>query len=423
MRLLIFTAGSRGDVQPFVALGERLRARGHTVRLCTAARFRGFVEESGVEFAPMNDELLQLQEDPEVRRTIEGGGGGLKLLKRVGPMMRAALDDCSAAIDPNADAVIFHPKALAGYHIAEKLHRPGFLAIHGPLFTPTAEFPCYLVPDLHLGGWYNRITYAAVRFATAPYASMVNDWRKTALGLPSRGRFASDLVDPEGHPTRVLYCYSEQLIPTPADWDDSTVVTGYWFLERGGGWTPPPALAAFLEGGPAPIYIGFGSMRGEDPERTSQIVLDAVVKSGQRAVIGSGWGGLVAETCPPEVFIIERAPHDALFPLMAGVVHHGGAGTTAAGLKAGRPTLICPFGLDQPFWGKRVHAAGLGPAPITQRDLTVDGLAAALRELATDEDTAARCQAVGEAIRKEDGVGKAIDVIEADVSAWDATHG
>jgi sterol 3beta-glucosyltransferase len=178
-------------------------------------------------------------------------------------------------------------------------------------------------------------------------------------------------------------------------------------------WTPPPALAAFLDAGPPPVYVGFGSMAGIDPAATTRIVLDAVARAGVRAVLASGWGGIAADAAPPSVFLLDDAPHDALFPRMAAVVHHGGAGTTAAGLRAGVPGVLCPFGVDQPFWGARVQALGAGPAPIPQRKLDAVRLADAIRVAVDDPTMRGVAQRIGAAIHAEDGVGAAIECIEA----------
>jgi UDP:flavonoid glycosyltransferase YjiC (YdhE family) len=200
-------------------------------------------------------------------------------------------------------------------------------------------------------------------------------------------------------------------VPTPADWDASSHVTGYWFLPRQPDWQPPAELLAFLERGPAPVYVGFGSMPSQDAERKTRLVLDAVAQSGQRAILATGWGGLAQASAPPGVFVLDSAPHDWLFERCAAVVHHGGAGTTAAGLRAGKPSVICPFFGDQPFWGRRVHALGAGPQPIPQKKLTAAALAGAMRAAATDPGMAGRAAALGEGIRQEDGVARAVALI------------
>jgi sterol 3beta-glucosyltransferase len=166
------------------------------------------------------------------------------------------------------------------------------------------------------------------------------------------------------------------------------------------------------------VYVGFGSIAGSDPEEKARLVLAALEQSGQRGILASGWGGLRADTLPKNVQMIEQAPHDWLFPRVKAVVHHGGAGTTAAGLRAGKPTIICPFFGDQPFWGQRVYQLGAGPKPIPQKKLTVQGLASAIQVAVSSPDMQQRAAALGEKIRAEDGVARAVVTIEAMLQRW-----
>jgi sterol 3beta-glucosyltransferase len=210
----------------------------------------------------------------------------------------------------------------------------------------------------------------------------------------------------------MLSAYSPSIIPHPTDWPATVAVTGYYFLDAQTDWQPSPALQAFLAAGAPPVYIGFGSMAGRNPEQLATLVLEALAQSGQRGLLLTGWGGLRPETVPDSVFVVNSAPHGWLFPRMAAVVHHGGAGTTAEGLRAGVPTVIVPFVFDQPFWGARVNALGLGPAPIPQKKLTADRLAHAIRVAVTDSGMRQRAKACGAAIRAENGIGNAVHFIQ-----------
>lgn len=411
MNVTILTAGSRGDVQPFVALGKGLNAVGHTVRLCTSTRFEAMVREHGLDYAPMDDSLLQLGETPAGRAAIEGGGNPLGLLRQVRPLLRRMLEDEWRAA-PGSDVILSHPKALGGSHIAEKLGIPGVLSVPLPLYTPTRAFPIPILPQGNLGGWLNRQSYGLVRLIAAPYSGVVNRWRQETLRLPALSRLADPLVQPDGRPVPVLYGFSEHIVPRPADWPPHAVATGYWFLEREDAWQPPPDLLAFLEAGPPPVYVGFGSMAGRDPARLTRIVLDALAESQQRGLLATGWGGLVKEDLPATVFAIEAAPHDWLFEHVSAVVHHGGAGTTAAGLRAGRPTVICPFMGDQHFWGRRVWELGVGPQPIPQKRLSVSALTGAIRLAAGDDTMRQRAAALGAKLRAEDGVARAVEWLQ-----------
>jgi sterol 3beta-glucosyltransferase len=209
----------------------------------------------------------------------------------------------------------------------------------------------------------------------------------------------------------VLYGYSRHVLPPPADWGPDEHVTGYWFLDPEETWQPPADLAAFLAAGPPPVYIGFGSMGSRNPAASAQLALGALAASGQRGILASGWGGLRETDLPESVFMVRAVPHSWLFPQLAAVVHHGGAGTTAAGLRAGVPSLIVPFFGDQPFWGRRVAALGVGPDPLPRKRLSEDTLASAIRQAVGDAGMKVQAAAMAEKIRAEDGVVKAIDLV------------
>ncbi len=210
-----------------------------------------------------------------------------------------------------------------------------------------------------------------------------------------------------------MYGFSPSIVPRPADWGSHVHVTGYWFNDPENGWRPPAELAHFLDAGPPPVYVGFGSMTDRDPAVVARIVLEALEQTGCRAVVLSGWARLPGVTDRPGVHFVENVPHDWLFPKMAAVVHHGGAGTTHAGLRAGAPTVVVPFFTDQPFWGARVAELGVGPRPIPRRELSSDRLATALCRVTRDPVMRARASAIGSRIRAEDGVANAVRALSA----------
>ena len=210
----------------------------------------------------------------------------------------------------------------------------------------------------------------------------------------------------------MLHAYSQHVLPRPGDWPSHAHVTGYWFLDRPDGWEPPQALVDFLDARPPPVYVGLGSMAGRNPGRLTELFLAALRQSGQRAVLLSGWAGLGSADLGDDVFVVDDVPHDWLFPRVSAVVHHGGAGTTAAGLHAGKPTVILPFFADQPFWGRIVHQRGIGPRPIPQQRLSVENLADAIRRAATDPLMAELARKLGANIRAEDGVARAVTLLD-----------
>jgi UDP:flavonoid glycosyltransferase YjiC (YdhE family) len=212
--------------------------------------------------------------------------------------------------------------------------------------------------------------------------------------------------------TPMLSAYSPDIIPHPADWPKCLHITGYFFPELQSDWQPSPKLKSFLEAGDPPVYIGFGSMASRSPEQLAKLTLEALAKSGQRGILLTGWGGLQPEFVPDTVFVVDSVPHAWLFPRTAAVVHHGGAGTTAEGLRAGVPSIIVPFILDQPFWGARIKALGLGPDPIPQKELTADRLAKAIQMAVKDSQMKQRASSYGANIRAENGVGNAVKIVK-----------
>ncbi len=421
MNIFINTLGSRGDVQPYVALGQGLQAAGHKVTICTAARFEQFITDHGLAYGFMNDEVLALVDSEEMREimgnTTNAWGAmqaTMKLSGRVGPLQRMMIDDSwVAAQAANPDLIIFHPKAYGGPHFAEKLGVPAILAPTLPQFIPTAEFPAIGFPDLGLGGWYNRMTYSlTTRLTVLGVGGHTNRWRK-ANGLPAQMRGTNFLLKMKGVPLPVLHPLSAHVLRVPTDWPRTTHASGYWFLPTRTDWQPTPALQSFLAAGEAPVYVGFGSMVGTNPRQLTQTIIAALQQAGVRGILATGWGGLEADDLPQTLFKLDEAPHEWLFPQMAAIVHHGGAGTTAASVAAGKPTLISPYFGDQPFWGKRIHALGVGPQPIPQKKLTVENLADAIRRAVTDPTMRQKAEALGEEVRNEQGVARAISIIEA----------
>ncbi|MCU0568458.1 MAG: glycosyltransferase [Oculatellaceae cyanobacterium Prado106] len=407
-RILILTLGSRGDVQPYIALGKGLKRAGFEVTLATDPSFSEFVSGHGLEFASCGAAFGQLIQTDAGKAAL--AGKNKFSFKEIKSILLQVMDEAWAiAQQVQPDSVIYHPKPLAGYHIAEKLNVPGFLAMALPAYSPTKAFFNPVFGGGDRGSWLKRLSYTLfLKAMVLPYRGLINTWRREKLGLPP---FQDDTTL-NGHPVSKLYAYSPQVLPVPSDWDESSIATGYWFLDADPNWQPPSDLVAFLGQGSPPVYIGFGSMVPMDAQRTTHLVLDAVKRSGQRAVLATGWGGLSPTEIPSHVYVLESVPHDWLFPQCAAIVHHGGAGTTGAGLRAGKPMMICPFFGDQPFWGRQVFELGVGARPIPQKQLTAELLGQAIRSLVADSNMRQQAETLGEQIRAEDGVGRAIAIIE-----------
>jgi UDP:flavonoid glycosyltransferase YjiC (YdhE family) len=417
MHIAILTIGTRGDVQPFVALGVGLKDVGHRVTIATSTAFEALVCRYGLDFTPIVGDLRQLAKAEEVGGWQEAGGNPVRLirglagsLKAVEPVIEQAMRDiwrvCQGADAIIAGGLIY----FCGDYIAQMRRLPVYLAAVGPL-TPTKAFNHPWFP--RSPGWlpvsegiYNRLSHHLARKLL---------WQ---FGRPLLNRAWQKVLDGPSFPfwmpkerLPLLYGYSPMVIPKPNDWSGKQYVTGYWFLERELDWRPPADIVDFLQSGPPPVYVGFGSIMGNRPEQVTEIVLQALRRSSQRGVLMTGWGGLSDVDLPDDVFKTDAIPHDWLFPQMAAVVHHGGSGKTAAGLRAGVPSIIVPFTGDQPFWGQRVYALGVGPKPIPQKRLSTERLAEAITIATTDVAMKHQAAVLGQHIRAEDCVKRAVEII------------
>ncbi|MDA0206480.1 MAG: glycosyltransferase [Acidobacteria bacterium] len=406
MRVAIVTIGTRGDVQPYIALAKRLQAAGHDVVIGAPDNFASWVEGHGIRFHALGMDIEALLQSPEARRVLDGNIFAVgKLLRKTMPTMRAVLGQTWEAAR-EADVIVYHPKAGGAVDVAEATGAGLVCASPIPMFT-TGDFPL-LMPKVNLGRTLNRLTYWPNRFARLLF---INRWRKEQLNLPKPKRLYPLGGFAGGMAARICMV-SPAVFPRPSDWDDGLQMAGYWFLDEAPDWRPDAELAAFLDAGEPPVYIGFGSMAPKNPEAATREIVEGVRRAGVRALLAVGWGGLTKIDLPETVHMIHGAPHHALFPLMSAVVHHGGAGSTAAGLRAGRPTLVCPLSVDQPFWGHLVWKLGCGPRPQRMNRLKAASFAEGLRELVGTEAFRVRAREVAEAIGQEDGVGRAMEVIE-----------
>jgi sterol 3beta-glucosyltransferase len=413
VRIAVLTIGSRGDVEPFLVLASALRGAGHDVRVGAAPNFAPLAAQHGLPFHALGLDTRALMQDAQTRNII--GSGHIFGALRGGPLQR--LRDRQTRITRDAwqiaqqvDAVVYKSGLAAGSTVAEARGIPAVAVALQPM-APTAAFaPPLSGITFDAGALGNR---ALGRVLAAAIWSIgragVHDLRRE-LGLrplPYLG------VRPADEPT-TLHVYSPLVVPRPPDWPPHFHVTGYLVTPDASSWEPPDALRQFLAAGRPPVYIGFGSMTHADPKRLLAQHLEALRRTGQRAVLLGGWTELgQGAHVPDSVHTIAEAPHDWLFPRMAAVVHHGGAGTTAAALRAGVPSLVISHNFDQPFWGRRVLALGAGPAPIRLRDLTEDRLTDAIDHLVHDAAMRQRAADLGHRLRAEDGVAETLDRIHA----------
>lgn len=418
MRITIVTIGTRGDAQPYLALAIGLQAAGHHVTLCTHENFRTFIESYGVTFAPLAGDIRAILESEEGKRLLTTRNP-VTLIRKMTQLALPSMRQMTAdIIDATHDADLILGSTLGYFNAmtAAQVNRvPLYLAGLQPM-TPTAAFAGSSLPVINpqwpLAGIYNRLSYPfTYRLLHLVSARLLNQIRAELTGLPPLryGEFFDDLRQ-QGKP--VIYGFSEAALPRPPDWNANTHVTGFWFLEGQPNWNPPAELTAFLEAGTPPVYIGFGSMSDREPEAVGMMALKALRKTGQRGILLSGWEGLKTRDLPADVLLLDNVPHDWLFPRMRMVVHHGGMGTTAAALRAGVPQLVIPFSADQPFWGAQVQRLGVAQPPIPRKKLSTERLAAAIETTLSSAAIRQQVGKIGERICVEDGVSRAVSVIE-----------
>ncbi|KAF2150621.1 glycosyltransferase family 1 protein [Myriangium duriaei CBS 260.36] len=439
MNIAILIVGSRGDVQPFIALGRALREPpyNHRVRICTHPNFKDFVEENGLEFFSIGGDPEKLMSymvrNPGIipsLASIKAGDVGARR-REIEEMLQGCWRACTEAgngIDPVqaehryyekgheedifndlpapfvADAIISNPPAYAAIHIAEKLGAPLHMMFTMP-WSPTSAFSHPLAnidqsrADVRFA---NYMSFYQVELLTwEGLVDLINKFREKTLFL--------DAIDPAwGYilmpylKVPFTYFWSPALIPKPADWGDHITISGFQFLSLASSFKPPSDLQEFLDAGPPPVYIGFGSIVVDDPNKLSTMVLEAVKQTGVRALVSKGWGNLGGQDIPDNVFLLGNVPHDWLFPRCSAVVHHGGAGTTAIGIALGKPTVVVPFFGDQPWWGNMVYRAGAGPEPVPYKDMTAEKLADSLRK-ALEPEVQERAHELSSKIQNETG--------------------
>ena len=417
MRISMVAIGSTGDVRPYVLLGKELKKRGHEVTIVCFDMTEKMVTEAGLNFAPLAGSVKDI-----FMAVMTPGTNGFTFLPK---FKNALLDDLPQFLHTleegckDAEAIICTFFGSVVYSIAEK-HNIPCIQTHYFLMDYNDMFPITTAPGLKMGKAWNKVSYkmgyALINTLEWHYLS---DWRSEE-GMKSKKISMSPDYYINGHKIPVLYAISPLLVPRAPEWDEHIHMTGFWTDPEPCEYEPEPSLVRFLEEGEKPVYIGFGSMVSGDMGQTLDIVLKAVAASGVRAIIGRGWGGgaLDAALSNPNVYVADYIPHDWLFSRVSAVVHHGGAGTTAAGVLACKPTLVVPFGGDQPFWGQRIYDLGIGPKPIKRENLTVEKLADALIKLTHTPRFNVAVSEIGERMKYENGTLLAADIVEREINDW-----
>lgn len=393
MRLLLATAGSRGDVEPFIALGESAAAAGHRVRLVVP---EALDVAAGVDIVSMGADFTRL-----IRSQGVSPARALRSFRSVvQPLMRRVIvEGARAALEYRPDLIVYHPKVLSAPLVADALGVPHVLVETVPVLTETAAFPAAGTITRSIRP-LNRWTYRAGRAATAMFRSELAEAQALVGG--SRRR--------PSEPIATLLPVSTAILPRPDDWPETVHMTGPWLRGRASE-DVSADVAEFIEAGPF-VYAGFGSMGAPGAAARGRVIIDSARDQGFRVLVATGLGGIEV---PPDraggdVLVMQSVAHRTVLPLAAAAVHHGGIGTIHAATLAAAPSVIVPFIADQPFWGARLHAAGLAPAPIRSRALTVRTLRTALDAL---DDYRVRVTEAARIMSTENGTTEALRILDA----------
>lgn len=419
MHLVFITIGSRGDVQPLIPIARALDAAGYRVTIATDPEFEEFVTSRGVAFRPYGPPQRPIMCSDKGRAWLESNGGlreHMQLAREVFSDFIHALPGSAEEALADADAVFFTGVDAFPTFVAEKRGIPAIALPFFPIVATGTFAPMGMPEPPFFRGLLNHLGW---RFVQNVFCWVFRDATVAArrsLGLPPLRRVnLNGYWQEQGIP--FLHLISPTVMPRPKDWPDNAELTGYAYLDEAQHWQPESGLVDFIAGGETPISIGFGSMLSTDPSELSRILSQALARTGKRAVVLGGRSDGELSIASDDVYVTDQAPHDWLFPKMSAVVHHGGAGTTAASLRAGKPTVVCSFFADQPFWGQRVADLGAGPAPLARKTLTVDGLVAAIEQACSDTTMQRKAAALGERLRAEDGVGATVTSIEHHLKA------
>ncbi|MBE5804434.1 MAG: glycosyltransferase family 1 protein [Clostridiales bacterium] len=416
MKISMLTIGSTGDVRPYVLLGRELKARGHEITIATLSGFEKLIEENGLNYFPLSGDVVKLMSN-----VMKPGVNGVTFLKQfedsikdVAPVLLA---DLTRACE-GADAMMCTFLGSLFYSIAEKHNIPCIQTHYFPM-DPNAVTPISSAPGQRLGKTWNRTSYRLGYLLISMLEKRyLTQWR-VENGLEVRKLKTTPDYRVGDRTVPVIYAVSPMVLPRPKEWGEHIHMSGFWWDDEPVTWEPPQELQEFLDNGEQPIYIGFGSMVSGDMNKTFTKVLKAVRAARVRAVINLGWAAKDMHLkSNNRVYFADYVPHDWLFPRVRAVVHHGGAGTTAAGLRYGKPTLVVPFGGDQPFWGNRINAIGCGPKPISRDRLTVQRLTKGLIDLTTHGSYRVAAQEMGMRLSQETGTRNAADIVEREIAAW-----
>ena len=421
MNIAMIAIGSRGDIVPHLALSQGLVKAGHNVYLITHLAFEGLVQSYHIPFFALDDEPKEFFQAEGGSTLLDKGTSPARfaelLAQRIAESTPLYMQRSQEACQ-EADLIIAaFPCFLIGHAIAEKYRKRLVMTMLQPMMLSTTAFP--EPPDTRLPQWPRplgkRLNQRSHSKAQQGFGQMflpsANAARRSLFNLPPLpDSFYTSLP---AAAECILCGYSPLLVPKPADWSEKIHLTGFWTLGHQEDWQPESELVDFLRAGPAPIYIGFGSMRSYQPVATVELVEEALTHIGQRGILLVDPDVYRTHRRSDTLYLTNETAHDWLFPQMQAIVHHGGAGTTAASLRAGLPTVVVPSIAEQFFWGSLVARIGVEPSPTSRTQLTARKLARKLEAALHNTEIKQKARELGQRLRGENGIEQAIKAIHS----------
>ena len=402
MKIVLVSYGSTGDVRPLLALGQELVKFGHDVRVCAPPDSRGMFTPAGIPFSDLGGNVRQLmtaQADQFIGRPLAAHVPMTRILREELVVQFRRLP----GFIKGADLVVAAGLAVSISSVAEALGVPYRYAVSIPALLPSRCHAPVGIPWQHLPAICNHAFWQIAAFMLdLGYRPLLNRERRR-LGLKPLGRVLPELT------ANLIISADKELAPLPPETPPDCHQTGYWHTVSTG--LLPPKVNAFLDHHPDAVYIGFGSMGDPFPDRTAALLQQAVALAGVPAIIQSGWAGWSFESGENCLCVEDELPHDKLFARVAGVIHHGGAGTVMAAARAGVPQLIIPHLLDQYYWGRRIQQCHLGPPPLPINRISAKKLASAIRMMVTSSSMRAKARELARPMQRRNGARDAADWI------------
>ncbi|MDD3415096.1 MAG: glycosyltransferase [Lachnospiraceae bacterium] len=418
MNIIFLCLGSRGDVQPYVAIGKTASESGHNVTICTGKTFESFVKQNGLDFNECSLDLMAILQTQEGKQVFEEGLKhpikAMQYAKRViNPLYRKAMKEFYEACH-NKDVIVYHPKAFGAVDIAEKL---GILCIAMPpipIIYPVSEFPNLAITTRNLGGFLNKLTYKLANLAAeSNNIKDINEFREKELKLKKR-KSGEYMISRNGYPIPIIYPISPSLFFDRKEFKEKVYLSGFPMIDDK---IPlDKETEEFLKNGQKPIIVTFSSMPLNNPGSFLKKLIDSISASGDRGIIITGNSGINMYSSN-NVLIKDFLPHDAVFGRSKGILHHGGVGTMAAALRSGIPQVIMPFNVDQPFWAKRLFELGYSLRPLKESD-SKDEFVSRFIEM-NNEDVILQAEKIAAIIKQEKANIKAVSHIERLLWEWD----